>query len=1663
MAAPLPWSDGSGARVELPTLASDASPLDLGDWLELCGSSLRDLSAVSARWWNLTLREAQCYFDRWKTASPLERVQLNPQLPDELFDIRYQRTEQRGVNLLLKAIPVDQQQALITARELTSTALLFRLLVRYQPGGAGEKAILLARLMALDKATSVAEWAAALRSWRRHFSRAQEIGAILPDGTLLLKALEPAVTQIASMDAQAAFRLAQSRLQLGVDQQPHHGGVWRFSQCLLAEVETLSLMSSTPSPTTPPVKVKQLEAQPKGQGNTSSNTDKGKGTSTTALPCRYFRSDTGCKAGKQCKWSHAWDGIEDKAQRLKQNSKVLLSAPTEDDKDQSWIVPLGGIAELGYRFEWRGSHCLLKDEYGHKLDVMVQHGCPMVNKELGQAMIDRLEKRQVHLAQKALLVKTLFTQPHLASMAPPMSTEVALTLKLKHLFQDVPDEILMRVIPDMSELEKVTDGSLLPWNRRKRRRLAQAKQIVLHLFSGPDNKYWEKTLQQNGVEVLCVDLQAAVAADLHDDNVYRFLLALAASGRVKAIVGGPPCRTVSALRYQEDGGPGVLRNEAYPYGLPSLSMADQALVHGDSILLFRMLALYVLCEDARHEQEPQTALAVEQPEDPARYRPQEEVQRKQFMSIWRTKAWQTFAKCYQIKMLHFDQGPMGHVKRKPTTLAVKLRDIHALNEVRGPPSGGGKDDRGQDRNALPLRERCELSKQWAEWAPGLKVALVLALQDHLHRGCTPSVEAALRPLGQVALEGWRQHYLQDHMPARRDCRHCVRASARSKPHRRITHPEAYTLSVDLSGKMVVGQDQSRHDCRYMMVAVYTFPVDGAGRSLVEAVEASAEPMSPAMDLEEYTPTEPGGDDPGAEFMPEEEDGNPGEDQAVVGEAALQSGQTAYDAWQKEVQSAQDVAVKNLTFVEVLQGRAVHHILPALARIYARLRSLGLPLYRLHCDRARELISAPVKRWTLDRGVVTTLTSGDSYKSNGRVEGELGVIKKHVRTIVASTGVGLDCWPLAAIHIGERRLRGQLRSMGIPVGPLLQFGAKAYALKKSWQDRYQPWREIRDEVTVLGPALQSSMTSTSYYVQSTETQRYFYTDDVVVPSAEQPEADDVRAYLPVLPDPSGPAAWDGDVPRRRLREKTAIPQLSRLSLEGEICRRVQKWLCDHRELFDVHAPNDADLCRLEWSSDSWTLETPSRTSSSAGAEEPQGKEAHGFPGEDWQGGGDEEEAPNSWDGGSRPAASLNKLMPGGAPCTRIQLLRATQEHLADYVNEEMGHVDITNLEQGWYMGVLRQAIMHKVEVEEQLLQYKQEQENIDQKELEEEFLVTRTMSTKEVMEDFENWVPAIKAEYTQLVHTKEAVIQITKKDLQARAEKEGKVIEVLPAKMVFTRKAGVGARRARAVCCGNYSDTRFSSDCYAGGADGCQVRALVRTAALRSWTIAATDIRVAFLNAPRREDGKLVANVYKRLGLAREGEVWLVRLAMYGLTTSPRDWSQYRDRTLPVISWVREREGRNVRGHFIKTADENLWRLEEVDTVSDEVCWTGLMSVYVDDILVSGEEAAVSAALTTLQATWTTSSIEWASAQEPVHFCGFEIRSDESGDGFHLSQQKYEQEILARCSPTSRSRRRISKRREMGTFTRSVKLRHWQVRSYGSLRGRVPTFRLGSLP
>ena len=265
-------------------------------------------------------------------------------------------------------------------------------------------------------------------------------------------------------------------------------------------------------------------------------------------------------------------------------------------------------------------------------------------------------------------------------------------------------------------------------------------------------------------------------------------------------------------------------------------------------------------------------------------------------------------------------------------------------------------------------------------------------------------------------------------------------------------------------------------------------------------------------------------------------------------------------------------------------------------------------------------------------------------------------------------------------------------------------------------------------------------------------------------------------------------------------------------------------------------------------------------------------------------------------------------------------------------------------------------------------------------------------------------------------TKKAVRQVAKSELHRLAQEAHLPIELLPAKMVHTRKAGSGAYRSRAVVCGNYEHVG-EDDRYAGGADGNQIRAQVRLASSKRWAVCGTDIRVAFLNAPKRDETKITAmevpTVFRKLGLAGSDDVWIIQKAVYGLTSSPRDWCLYRDETLPTMSWRRHREGHEVEGRFVRTPDDNVWRLEEADQITGEKLWTGLMTVYVDDLLVTAEDEAATAAISAIAKVWAISEVEKAGVQTRVKYCGFEIEVPHDQDGYILHQRKYEKEMTQR--------------------------------------------------
>ena len=1065
--------------------------------------------------------------------------------------------------------------------------------------------------------------------------------------------------------------------------------------------------------------------------------------------------------------------------------------------------------------------------------------------------------------------------------------------------------------------------------------------------------------------------------------------------------------------------------------------------------------MYVMCEEVRLEEDP--AMVLEQPQDPKEYRSPEEVAQKGFMSMWRTNEWKDFAKRYGANLIHFDQGPMGHEVRKPTTLAViSLDELNQLQDVRGKGTGPQTEAGNQiprPRETMEMNERIAQSKLWASWAPGLKAAIAEALRRWLFSNAPPrdviepneKLKAQVMAVGEVALQQWKQHFLNDHMPARRDCSHCLRAQGRSRPHKRVEHPESFTLSLDLSGRMEKGRDQMPGSCKYVLVGVYTFPVTKSGKSILPQPgedEPQDQPIPPPDDpalggelalipdpLAPDDPNPPQAENPEAEApedpLHEEALPDPGEPDEDVRHA-----NSMYETWMRLVHEAKDVTVRNLTFTEPVQDRNVQNILPAIARIYARLRSLGCPVYRVHSDRAKEFISKQTKSWFLDRGIVQTMTPGSAYKTNGRVESEMNMIKKGIRTLISAGACPLERWPLAARQVGERRLRNQLSQSGWPVGRLLCFGAKAYALKKSWQDRYVQWRNCREEVVVWGPAIGTSITTTTYYVKSMTTDRCFYTDDVVIPQDALPDPNaagaDPGGDLPHLPEredhQQAQPLFENGVPKRRLRQKTTPPaiRLSMLHIEGEKML-VEKYY-NSFEFLQPPDPDDQALLRAP-SEDSWTLATESTPKAPLPDDDENGgegrvndveektKSSGSSEVERYDGGGEWEEAPNNRDGGSSPMASTCPHI-----MTKAQALETMHCNLADYIIEGLGRIDGSSNEQMWNFPMIHKALLTKVELEEQLHALDDQARADQQRHMNDEFLVTKTVSNKEVRDHLDDWKASIVAEYEQLVNTKKAVKPMKRTDLQAMAAAEGKDLEILPAKMVHTRKAGSGAYRSRAVVCGNYQSPTDEST-YAGGADGTQVRTMLRVSAMKKWKVASTDIRTAFLNAPRRNGSRLVAMevpyIYKLLGLAGEDEVWLILLAMYGLQASPRDWCCHRDETIPTFTWNRHRNGCDVEGYFKKTKDDNVWRLEERDLESGHIAWTGLMSVYVDDILLSGEEEAVQGALRALSSTWAMSSVEWAGINQPLKYCGFEISEDPNGDGLHVNQQMYVQEMLQR--------------------------------------------------
>ena len=166
------------------------------------------------------------------------------------------------------------------------------------------------------------------------------------------------------------------------------------------------------------------------------------------------------------------------------------------------------------------------------------------------------------------------------------------------------------------------------------------------------------------------------------DDVFAYLLEIADGGTLRALLGGPPCRTMSRLRYRQPGPP-PLREREGPgrFGLPNLDPVLRQQVEDDTLLWLRQIYLHHRASRAAQPRKVVTAL--EQPDDPEAYLGEAkrgagevggedtEMAEKQkemsghprYPTYWSWPEWQKIKDLWGLFEVRFDQGPMGHTRR----------------------------------------------------------------------------------------------------------------------------------------------------------------------------------------------------------------------------------------------------------------------------------------------------------------------------------------------------------------------------------------------------------------------------------------------------------------------------------------------------------------------------------------------------------------------------------------------------------------------------------------------------------------------------------------------------------------------------------------------------------------------------------------------------------------------------------------------------------------------------------------------------------------------------------------------------------------------------------------------------------------------------------------
>ena len=1095
---------GELPKLEVKETERELTPLIAGDWVALIGPSLRDLSAHASDWWAESLSAAQEYYTKWLDSGPIERLTLKPERPDRFERGKYARVEQRAVSLLLKAVPPNIKDEVVSIRRMTSIEITGIILTTFQPGGLRERTALLRYLATPEGAKGVSDALRGVKRWARWRRRAVELGVTLPDATLLISGLDCLTSAVVAQYPEVQFRLQTFRHQHSVDLVPTLDKAVSLGEMMQAELQTLE-SSGAKKPKLARVDTRPDGADPsqKDGGKKGSKGSKGSGKateSTSGNACYHWLTSKGCSRGARCNFAHSHEDLQ-KAPDARNRCFVCsglghmaYQCPTADSAD-------AGKGSKGGKPKGWGGKGADKPDPNKPAAKGVEEDKPSESSQASKAQLELLKETQNLI--KTMQAKALRMKPTLnrleAHGARTGLLDSGASTCLRGLKPGETTEGMTRRLVDLAEGSAVLYmneyGTLI--STQDIECIVALKPLIklgCHWFWSEGK--CELIHPVRGVLTMddasgCPRMSEELALGLLQDIESGYHRALATSVRAIQI----------AHEYSSTGGSHLVKF------LVEAIRVDQDVAASLEAVVRRVWSEHVdLTVGCPFTWAPRSgALACWNRRQRRACDKSERV-----MISYKGDPW--WSECR--KMAHRSGCEPLHLPVKDHLMSPSSQRLLLELAVDGKVAVILVDNRrGLDQDesiflGLLARVSCVACETLGKDKPSV---LVIGAGDHclnpisssdmqdmscfgelLHEHASWG-ETSRSSLASTLLRGprvsackvdsidWAQHIRSGHWPPHRRCKYCIMASAQQRAHRRQHSPASFCLCLDVVGPFAPVADDISHKRRYALVGALVVPVDARGRPVLGEDQEQA----PAADDDK----DAGAPDVDQDLEDLLEDIDEWFGVSGDGVSAIQvnseiqlegerldapAGESLQDAQGQQTfdleKEAAGMAWREIVFVELLDTKTPKSVCLAVGRIHAQLVELGFPLVRIHADAGTEFADDRLKEYASSRGILLTLAPPTEHDSNGRIENVIKRLKAQVRTYLQLLDKDASKWALAFRSAAATWRADTLRKLGMKVKPIIPFGTRTQVLVRHWLRRRQrDWHMRATPAVVLAPA------------------------------------------------------------------------------------------------------------------------------------------------------------------------------------------------------------------------------------------------------------------------------------------------------------------------------------------------------------------------------------------------------------------------------------------------------------------------------------------------------------------------------------------------------------------------------------------------------------------